>query len=66
MGDYLSPPYTNRWGAIPGPDYRRCKGTTQKGEQCRRGAIRGHDYCPMHSAEDEFKALPSVGETKQC
>lgn len=45
------PPYTNRWGTTPGPDFRRCQGDTKKGEQCRRAAEKGRDRCQAHTAE---------------
>jgi hypothetical protein len=44
----IDPPYTNRWGKKPGPNYRRCQGTTKLGEQCRRGAEHGHETCRPH------------------
>lgn len=44
----IQPPYTNRWGCTPGPEYKRCTNTTASGAQCRRGAERGHDTCRQH------------------
>lgn len=45
----LPPPYTNRFGTKPGPDYRRCTATAKTtGTRCRAAAIDGSDTCPQH------------------
>lgn len=47
------PPYTNRWGTKPGPNFRRCQANTKKGAQCRRSAERREDYCSIHLAVEK-------------
>ncbi len=42
------PPYTNRWGTKPGPDFRRCQADTKKGQQCRAAAQKGSEFCDAH------------------
>lgn len=44
----LDPPFTNRWRATPGPNYRRCLGVTKAGERCRACAERGYETCRQH------------------
>jgi hypothetical protein len=50
----LEPPFTNRWGTKPVPDYRRCQGITKAGTQCRRAKRRFHVTCEQHAK----KGLP--------
>ncbi len=51
----LKPPYTNKWGCTPGPDYRQCAATTKSGVRCRRGARRGHDTCDQHADQKDAR-----------
>ena len=45
----IDPPYTNRWGCVPGADYIRCSGITKIGKQCRACAVKGEKYCILHN-----------------
>ncbi len=31
----------------------QCRGTTQKGERCRREAAEGSEYCSLHEGQSE-------------
>ena len=67
----IEPPYKNRWGAEPGPNYRQCRGITLAGKQCRRGASRGVDFCDTHHKQQQREPYicPHCGanlQQRQC
>ncbi len=43
----------------------QCRGTTQKGERCRREAVEGSAYCSLHAYQAERGPEPRGKETRE-